>query len=177
MWLSHCKQAGVTWGMNARTHAGCHPGVSHQRRRHVPHFDTSEAPITPPGRQTDRGCLLTNVTHFSTHAQMPLVTFSSADILPPGEGHSPVRRVKDDLVPLATAKRLPAAMLGRNMCTHAPACSHAGGGGAGKGSRFHPLMSPDALKPLRSRTRLRVSTQPTSDAIFTKSAGASLRGA
>lgn len=114
------------------------------------HFDSSEAPI----RQSFRGTRPRTYPH--TH-KSPLVTFFSADILPLGEGHSPPRRVKGDLVPLATVKRLPAAMAGRNMCTDAPACSHAGDGGAGKRSRLHPLqMIRDAPKPPRSRTHLHV---------------------
>lgn len=124
--------------MNARARA---QAIRLPPRRHslnVPHCDTSEAPVRE-------------------NAQMPPLTFFSADILPLGESHSPARRLKDGLVPLTTVKRLPAAMLSRNMCAHAPACSHAGGGGAVMGSGPHPLqMIPDDLEALLSRTRLRV---------------------
>lgn len=73
-----------------------------------------------------------SVTHLSTH----LLTFFMSDIFPLQKviilG---VRRVKSDHVPPVTGKRLPAAMLGRNMCTDAAECSHAGAGG-GWGADF-----------------------------------------
>lgn len=69
-----------------------------------------------------------SVTHLSTH----LLTFFRSDIFPLNKVIIlAVRRVKGDHVPPVTVKRLPTAMLSRNMCTDAAECSHADEGGAG----------------------------------------------
>lgn len=87
----------------------------------------TRSPIRPFVSQSEAACV--HSRHALIHTPPYLFRLRH---LPPEESHNPgCQTVKRRSRPPVTEKRLPAARLGRNMCTHAAECSHAGEGGAG----------------------------------------------